>query len=279
MTKIQKRTLWIDLAQAHYYLIPDEQELPEGELRLITLTGRVRRVDSQAVSPWIVSDAEVQAHVQSAVLDFMMGDKNTLLDWFPEQVPTAEDKATTIPIQPADDLSWLLFRVSGETLQKEPASGGLGLHNVVKALADLLGDIISGDEERLSAARKRVRDFRADLEKRGVQVHPRLDELPDKVYAWYTAGGDKTVFHQIEQTLQTTATRLRVAYEKGDTDIQGALADLARDIRAVLSEEEETPEQRQQRYREMARTSIEAAGLPKFDFKKLWAEYNQKNQN
>lgn len=277
MAEIQKRTLWVDLAHTRYYLIPDGQELPEGELRLTTLTGRTWQVAPASVSQWIASEAAVQAHVQAAVLDFMMGTRNALLEWLPEQ-PSAAEGETTTPAQPADDLTMLLLGVSTGASQRDPALGSLGLHNIVKSLADLLDDVISGDEKRLSAARKRVRDFRTELEKRGVQVHPRLDALPDRLYAWYTASDDKSVFHRIEQTLQMTAARLRTAHEKGDADVQSIMADWAQGIRAALSEEE-TPEQRQQRYREMARASIEATGLPRFDFKKLWAEYKQQDRD
>ncbi len=276
-----KQSLWVDFAQSRYYLIPDGQELPEGELRLTTLTGRAWRVDPEAASQWIVSEAVAQAHMQAAALDFMSGAKNTLMDWFSAAAPAVEEE-TVAPDQPAaepaGDLAMLLLGIPTEAMRREPALGGLGLHNIVKTLADLLGDVISGDEARLAAARERVQAFRAELEKSGVQAHPRLDALPDKVYAWYTATGDKAAFHQIERVLQTTATRLRLAYEKGEADIQNILADLAQDIRTVFTEEEETPEQRQHRYREMARASIEARGVPKFDFKKLWAEYNQKDK-
>lgn len=273
-----KQSLWIDFSQSRYYLIPAEQELPEGKLRLATLTGRVRHVDPDAASPWAVSEAAAQSHMQAAALDFMRGAKSTLADLFSaiapavEEEPAASDQAAAAP---AADLTMLLLGIPTEALKREPASGSLGLHNIVKTLADLLGDVISGDEARLAAARERVRTFRAELEKNGVQAHPRLDALPDKVYAWYTATGDKAAFHQLERALQTTATRLRLAYEKGEVNIQNILADLAQDIRAMFTEEEETLEQKQRRYREMARASIEATGLPKFDFKKLWAEYNQ----
>ena len=49
-------------------------------------------------------------------------------------------------------------------------------------------------------------------EKSGIQAHPRLDALPDKVHAWYTATGDKDAFQQLERVLRTTATRLSLAY-------------------------------------------------------------------
>ena len=39
MSPNDKLSLWIDFSKPQYYLIPDEQELPAGELRLATLTG------------------------------------------------------------------------------------------------------------------------------------------------------------------------------------------------------------------------------------------------
>jgi hypothetical protein len=173
----------------------------------------------------------------------------------------------------------LLLGIPTEAFKRDPALGGLGLHNILKTLADLLADVIADDETRLAAARERVRRFRLDLEQSGIEVHPRLDELPDKIHAWYTISADQAVFHQIQAILQTTADRWRVAYEQGNTDYAALLAEVLQDVQAVFAEEEETDEQRQRRYREMARTSIEATGVPKFDFKKLWAEYNQSDQD
>ena len=273
----RKQTLWIDFSKPQYYLIPDEQELPAGELRLATLTGGARQVDAEAAAQWAISEATAQAHMQATVLDFLSGAKGKLAELFSaaaagvQEEAAASDQATT---EPDIDLTLLLLGIPTEALKRDPALGGLGLHNIIKTLADLLGDVISDDETRLAAARERVRLFRAELEKNGIQVHPRLDELPDKVHAWYTVTGDKAAFHQIEGMLQTTADRLRLASEKGEVDYQSILSDLVQDARAVFAEDEETDEQRQQRYREMARSSIEATGVPKFDFKKLWAEYN-----
>ena len=272
-----KRSLWIDILKSRYYLIPDEQELPEGELRLATLTGHVRHVDPDAAAQWAVSEAASQSHMRAAAMDFMRGAKSTLADLFSAVAPVVEEEPAAsdlVAAAPATDLTMLLLGIPTEALKRDPALGGLGLHHLVKTLADLLGDVISGDEARLAAARERVRAFRVELEKNSVQVHPRLDALPDKIYAWYTASDDKAAFHQLERVLQTTATRLRLAYEKGEVDPQNILAELAQDIRAVFTEEE-TLEQKQRRYQEMARSSIEATGLPKFDFKKLWVEYNQ----
>ncbi|CAG0933346.1 hypothetical protein TFLX_03015 [Thermoflexales bacterium] len=283
MSSNDKLSLWIDFAQSQYYLIPEEQELSSGELRLVTLTGRARHVDPDAVSQWAVSETAAQAHMQAAALDFLSGAKSKLADLFSaaaSAVEVEEEAAAPdqVAAEPTLDLTLLLLGIPTEALKRDPALGGLGLHNIVKTLANLLGDVISGEETRLAAARERVRLFRAELEKSGVQAHPRLEALPDKIHAWYTATGDKSAFHQVEGMLQTTAARLRLAYEKGEVDYQSILADLIQDVRSVFAEEEETYEQRQQRYREMARSSIEATGVPKFDFKKLWAEYNQ-NEN
>lgn len=282
MAGTQKQTLWIDFSQSQYYLIPDDQALPAGPLRLATLGGRVLLVDPDAAAPRIVTEAAAQAHLQAEAFASLSGARNVLADLLTATVPEIEkDPAEPEPgaTEPAFDPLLLLLGIPTEAFKQDPALGGLGLHNILKTLADLLADVISDDETRLAAARERVHRFRLDLEKSGIEVHPRLDELPDKIHAWYTVTDDKAAFQQIQAILQTTADRLRAAYERGETDYATLLADVLQDVQVVFAEEEETDEQRQRRYRDMARSSIEATGLPKFDFKKLWAEYNQSDHN
>ena len=280
MSSDDQSTLWIDFAQAKYYLIPDHQVLLAGALRLATLGGSVQLVDPAAAAPWMTTEAAAQSHLQAEAFASLSGAKNVLADLLNATVPEVEqDPAEPEPAESTIDPLLLLLGIPTEAFKRDPALGGLGLHNILKTLADLLADVISDDETRLAAARERVHRFRLDLEKSGIDVHPRLDELPDKVHAWYTVSEDKEAFHQIQAILQTTADRLRGAYEQGESDYATILAAVLQDVQAVFAEDEETDEQRQRRYREMARSSIEATGLPKFDFKKLWAEYNQSDQD
>ena len=74
---------WFDRARKHFYAIPEDAELPEGELTLHSLRGQVWRVNSEDVAAWEVSREEATAsmgeHINAAWGE-MRGAWSRLLD-------------------------------------------------------------------------------------------------------------------------------------------------------------------------------------------------------
>lgn len=275
-----KYILWVNADLSQYYLIPTEASLPEGDLLLHTLAGRAQQVDAEAAATWVVSRAEAETFLQNAAATLFQGAPGLIAGLFPETAAAPTTPVSEPEAGGALSLAAIaaLLGMPVEALQNNPQLNQLGLHRLLIGLADVLADVIAGDPARLDVARERVRQFRADLSARDIHVHARLEALPDKVAAWYAKSEQKVAFHNFEALLRQLAERVQPSDGSAPLDLQQLLAELRAGLAAVFGEPSETPEQRRERYRAMARRTLDQNTPPKFDFKKLWAEYNKSQE-
>lgn len=66
-------TLWSTPGRTRYFLIPDDRELPPGDLLLLTLTGKRQEVDPAAAAEFEISRKEAKTWAQ-AELKEVLGD-------------------------------------------------------------------------------------------------------------------------------------------------------------------------------------------------------------
>jgi hypothetical protein len=57
------RTFWFHPGSGTFYLIPDDVDLPTGDVDLRTLTGAKRLVDAEAVQQWAADEASAREHL------------------------------------------------------------------------------------------------------------------------------------------------------------------------------------------------------------------------
>jgi hypothetical protein len=60
------KTFWFHPSSGNFYLIPDDAELPAGDVELRTLTGTKRLVDAEAVKQWAADEASAREHLSGA---------------------------------------------------------------------------------------------------------------------------------------------------------------------------------------------------------------------
>jgi len=264
-----KKTLWFDLERTQYYLIPEDAVFPEGNLAIYTLSGQTQHVDPTAVTLWTATETQASNHLQFTTLQLFEGASETLASFFTQRTPPTLEGDTVSP-----DLIAMLLGVTPDALANDKF-GQVGLHNIFRNLADILANVISDDDSQLQTARQQLQSFRANLQGENINVHPQIELLPDMIHAWYQKTDQKPIFHQFQELLQTTAERLEQANQQEGLTSQQVLTELIHNVRLLFTEDLETPEQRQQRYREAARQSLKSAwggAPPTFDFKKLWHE-------
>lgn len=272
MTTQAERSLWFDFSESRYYLIPSGEPLPEGDLMLVTLTGGRQFVDSAAVAAWEVDEGAAMAHVQAGVVHSFANVQASLAHFFSSLVPPAEEEAQEPSTPSGEDLQLLagVFGVASTTLQV-PAGSRAGFEHFLRCLADTLEDCIAEDAGRLQAAHRRLDDWRAGLKTQDVEVGSRLDDLPERIRAWYFLSDEPHKFHEMVELLRTFATRMRHAPQDG-----AALQDTFQDVSQALNElfdASESEAERKERYRALARAGVEGARLPTFDFKQVWQSY------
>jgi len=64
-------TLWSTPGRTRYFLIPDGQELPPGDLLLVTLTGKRQEADPAAAAGFEVSREEAKAWTQASLKEVL----------------------------------------------------------------------------------------------------------------------------------------------------------------------------------------------------------------
>jgi hypothetical protein len=150
--------LWFTPDRRRFFLVPDDVELPEGELAVRTLQATAHKLDEAALAAHEVDADAARAHVDAG--------------W--ERVPGVQD------------LTALLFGVSPGDLAVDPAKPREARRNLLKKASGLFGD--EWDEERLEAAEGRLdrvgetvrRDagrLRAEAERLGKALEERAPEL------------------------------------------------------------------------------------------------------
>jgi len=65
LEKLANETIWTDLERRRFFLIPDGQELPLGEFRIFTITGRKQSVDPAALASFERTEAEAKEWLRS----------------------------------------------------------------------------------------------------------------------------------------------------------------------------------------------------------------------
>ena len=76
-------TLWATVDRTHHFLIPEDADLPPGDLIIRTPTGRERQVEESPVARYEVSEAEAKAWTEeqlSATFGEMRGKAEALVE-------------------------------------------------------------------------------------------------------------------------------------------------------------------------------------------------------
>jgi hypothetical protein len=276
MTAQVGRSLWFDFSESRYFLIPSEETLPEGDLMLVTLTGGRRSVDPAAVAAWEVDEGAAMAHLQAGVMHSFTNVQESLAHFFSSLVPPAEGGAQEPSTPSGEDLQLLagVFGVAPTTLQV-PAGSRAGFEHFLRCLADTLEDCIAEDAGRLQAVHRRLDDWRTNLKAQDVEVGSRLDDLPERIRAWYFMSDEPQKFHEMVDVLRTLATRIHHA-PADPNPLQHIFQDASQALNELFDMDEPEADRRE-RYREMARDAVQGSKLPTFDFKQVWRSYQDDN--
>ena len=263
-------SLWIDLEEGRYYLIPHEAVLPDGETLLVTLNGEERLAERSALEDWEVSGIEAQVHLQSAALRLLV------------QAGAGEGEEVSLDVEPAGGTEEPFPREARRlfaVLFGLPGGGGastehLRLPQVLLRLAHILEESIAEDEERRSEAQREMETLLEEFAAQGIALPGEIRTLPAKVRRFYLMFEDRTPFEEFSRLLRVLAAQSWTE-PTNLQELRALLQRVSRETRAFYEAEREA--ERRAEYRAMAREAIrEVQGdePPAFDFKKVWAEYN-----
>ncbi len=183
------------------------------------------------------------------------------------QVELAAALAYELPV--AEVQSYLQDRILEFFKQSQIQVSPQDLRDFLNSLADALANTIAADDTRLENARRWTREFRLKLGQLGVEVDSNIEAWPDVIRASYVASTNQAGFHDLAEWLHDLAAQ--IDQPTGDTtDLADTLSRLGKFLDGLFKAPE-TEEERQQRYREMARQAMPP--IPRPDIKQMIADY------
>jgi hypothetical protein len=157
--------LWESSTPRRYFLVPRDVDVPAGSLVLRTRLGEETSVDPGAIVSYEVS--EDQAHRwASAELGVTLTDLRASLDDTLAEMRARLDDERRAPVAPDANL----------TPNAIPA-----LLDLMRALPGIVGQGISGDEERVAAARLKLAELQRRLGEGGVDLDERFTGFADRL--------------------------------------------------------------------------------------------------
>lgn len=160
-----ERNLWRTADRERWFLIPQEQEGPPGDLDLRSVEGAERRVHPAWARRFEVSEAEGRAFAKAELgdaLDELKGGIDGVLARLRERI----DEAKRTPVAPDSQV----------TPDAVPA-----LFELVKALPGLVGNGLSGHRERTERAKSDAAAIEERLKAAGIDVGDRLSTFPGRL--------------------------------------------------------------------------------------------------
>ncbi|MBN2007096.1 MAG: hypothetical protein JXA21_27340 [Anaerolineae bacterium] len=237
----QDNTIWIDIENGKYYQIPNGQTPAPGDVTLYTLSGKRQHVDAATIGQWEIPMEQAQAYLQLGALQLFSKQPTG------EKAVASGEEAPQPPVRIApQDLAWLFH-----------------------LLAQAFADCIAEEENRLDNARQQLLVLRNKVQELGSDLDPIVVEmLPELIHNSYLSAENRTGFHRTAKLLQGIANQFDQLGNNPNNLLQ-MLTQMNQLIGGMSREE--TDEERQQRYREMARQAMPP--VPRPDVNKMIADY------
>ncbi|CAG0933342.1 hypothetical protein TFLX_03011 [Thermoflexales bacterium] len=266
--------LWINFQEKRYFLVPASQPLPAGEMLLVSPLGKSQQVDPEFLRTWEIPEAVALAFLQAGSAQIFASWQERLQQ-LPTQFQSAEVGAAPYLGLPGEMMFIAgLLGIDPEELQRDPQVFLARLKRLALELADFITESISGEADQVARARQRLYKLTANLPTQSIEINDSLETLPEKIQMWHASSTDKEKFGEFITLLRTFAAETSApAVEAADP--QQAFTRLIQNLTTLFAQNSE--EEQSAHYQALAHKAVESAvgEIPQFDFKKVWAEYQQ----
>jgi hypothetical protein len=212
-------SLWRDIKQRLYFLIPENQELPNGNCTIRRLSGMEKHVDPEAIAPYKISAKEAEPYMQQEVTQAMEQISslfsNVVAIALQNSKGNANDSAKSAdPAQPASSLFANLLGVSLEEFGNNPEVAKDGLQSFVTEVATAMQSSVNQNPDYTQVIQASLDAVLETLHSRGLNI-PELDtnqlikelskvisEFPDEL---------RSTFSKNSSNFETATTQLREA--------------------------------------------------------------------
>jgi hypothetical protein len=212
-------SLWLEPIQHRYFLIPDKQELLNGNCCIRKMTGLEKLVDPEAIAPYEISAKDAEPYMRQEVTQAMEQISslfsNVVAISLQNSKGNSRDAAKSAdPTQPASSLLANLLGVSIEEFCNNPEVAKEGLENFVTEVATAMQSSVNQNPDRTQVIQTSLDAVLETLHSRGLNI-PELDtnqlitdlskaisEFPDEL---------RSTFSKNTSNFETATTQLREA--------------------------------------------------------------------
>jgi hypothetical protein len=276
--------LWINYARSCYFLIPNDRKLPSGEFLIQTLVGEEKNIDAAALASFEITEEAAKAYLQAEIEQALEQVRITFsnLMSFSDQTTSEVSSSTSSSDQQQDTINLIntLIGTTPEEFQHNSKAVQVGLLNLYSELKEVLGGFATNDFAPVEAVRTRLRSLRETLQAQGTDIGGEVEELPDKLQAFFASSEYEQFLNQITTKLRQFSDRL----EQSPTAIVQSFDELVISLCQILeADETRLQEERQREYTKSATTAISLAlsnfEMPSHDFQSLLTDFNHQLAN
>lgn len=259
MNSKNKPSLWTDSTRSHYFLIPDNQELPNGDFILYNLNGNEKRVDSTALTSFEIPDSEAKTYIQTEMNQAFEEAKNAFSNFIAFSTQTSQE-APSNPTpssekkQSAQNLISSFLGISYEELQNNPETAQTAFLNIYTELKQLLGESTSKNPSEVEETRALLRSLQEKLELQGINVGKEMEELPNRLREVFASSNIEEYLREIVAKLQGFADQISQSPDAVGQKIDETIKSLNKDL--FIDKEKRLEEERRQEYRKSAQDAI-----------------------
>ena len=234
MKRNEKNLLWIHHKHHRYFLIPINQELPEGDFSIQSLTGSRKNVNPICITPFEINREEAKPYIQ-VELDKALKKTKEAFATFTNFAAAAQGQPTeTKAPQPPQNPLAALLGVSQEELSNNPDAVKESWQNLVQGFQDVLRGATSDDPTHLETAKTQIQRLQHHLQAQGIDVDNSIQDLPNKLREKYQSP-------ESDPNLKTSAEKLQEASQnvsRSFNDLLQTLEDGANKLRDAIKEAE-----------------------------------------
>jgi hypothetical protein len=283
MNTENQHSLWINATRTRYFLIPDDQEIRNGDFILYTLTGDEKKVDPAALESFEIAQEEANSHLQTEMSKAMEQAKSAITNLLTFGTQAGSHKAPSAPSPAANqtqeglNIISALLGVPPEELQNNPEAAKDSLGKLLLGLKTIVEGATTQESEQIEYLRTQMQTMQERLEEQGIKFEAGLEELPEHLRDWYLSTNHQQNLKEMSSGLREFADQLDqlLAETGGENNNEISLAFLKGLSRVVSNPEDEALQQENklEQYRQEARKSIEKARqgrkMPSFNFDDL----------
>jgi hypothetical protein len=216
-------SLWLEPRQHRYFLIPDNQELLNGNCCIRKMMGLEKQVDPEAIAPYEISAKDAEPYMQKEVIQAMEQISSLFSNVVAIPLQNRKGNSTDAaksadPTQPAASLLANLLGVSLDEFCDNPEVAKEGLQSFVAEVATAMQSSVAQNPDRTQVIQTSVDAVLETLQSRGLNI-PDLDT--NELIAEFSK-----VISEFPDELRSTFSKNSSNFETATTELQEAALEI-----------------------------------------------------